>query len=42
MKYKLIYGATRNMDGPCATDRFSVFKVEMIDPTIHNVFRIKI
>jgi hypothetical protein len=38
----LIYRAIRNTDDSCATDRFSDFKVKMIDPTAQNDFHMKI
>jgi hypothetical protein len=40
--YEFDYGATRSTDGPCVMDRFSVFKVQMIDPTDYNVLHMKI
>jgi hypothetical protein len=40
--YELDYGATRSTNGPCAMDRFSVFKVQMIDLTDYNVLHMKI
>jgi hypothetical protein len=36
------YGAMRSTDGPCATDRFSVFKVQIVNPTGQNIFHMKI
>jgi hypothetical protein len=36
------YGATRSTDDICATDRFSVFKVQIVDPTGQNSFHMKI
>jgi hypothetical protein len=38
---ELGYGATCSMDGPCATDLSSVFKVQMIDPSGQSVFHMK-
>jgi hypothetical protein len=39
---ELGYGATHNTDGPCATDRFSFFKVQIVDLTGQNIFHMKI
>jgi hypothetical protein len=35
---ELGYGTTRSTDDPCVMGRFSVFKVQMIDPTGQNIF----
>jgi hypothetical protein len=42
LNHELGYDATRNMNDPCAMARFSVFKVQMADPTGQNIFHIKI
>jgi hypothetical protein len=42
IQLELGYGAVRSTDGLCATDRFSVFKVQMIDPTGYNILHMKI
>jgi hypothetical protein len=39
---ELGYRATYTMDGPYATNCFSVFKVQIVDPTGQNIFHIKI
>jgi hypothetical protein len=36
------YGATCSMDDLCATDRFSIFKAQMVDLTGQNIFHMKI
>jgi hypothetical protein len=39
---ELAYGAIRNTNDMYAMDHFSVFKVQMIDPTSKNILHIKI
>jgi hypothetical protein len=36
------YGTMRSTDGLCTTDRFSIFKVQIVDPTGQNIFHMKI
>jgi hypothetical protein len=36
------YGAIHSTDCVCVMDQFFIFKVQMIDPTIQNDFRMKI
>jgi FAD synthase len=36
------YGATRSTDDLCVTDRFFVFKVQIVDPIDQNIFHMKI
>jgi hypothetical protein len=36
------YSVTRSTDDSCATDRFSVFKVKIVDLTGQNIFYMKI
>jgi hypothetical protein len=38
---KLGYGVRRTTDDSCATDRFFVFKIQMVDPTSQNISHIK-
>jgi hypothetical protein len=38
--HELGYGATRSMDGLCATDPFSIFNVQMINPISYNHMKI--
>jgi hypothetical protein len=38
---ELGYGAICSTDAPCAMDHFSIFKVQMVDPTTQNDFRMK-
>jgi hypothetical protein len=36
------YGAMRSTNGPCATDYFFIFKVQIVDLTYQNILHIKI